>query len=58
MVSTVEPGIYIYLRSPNVSKFIKMAVVEKCLPVGEVRLEDDILIMADIILKTDHCAKG
>ncbi|KAF1943932.1 hypothetical protein EJ02DRAFT_432880 [Clathrospora elynae] len=52
MVVTVEPGIYFsvyalehfYLSSPVHSKYINIEVVERYLPVGGVRIEDDILI--------------
>ncbi|GAB7353960.1 hypothetical protein MBLNU459_g4558t1 [Dothideomycetes sp. NU459] len=52
MVITVEPGIYfnkyaldsIYLPSPVHSKYINKAVLERFMPVGGVRIEDDILI--------------
>jgi hypothetical protein len=52
MVVTVEPGIYFsvyalnmfYLPSPIHSKYINLEVVKKYLPVGGVRIEDDILI--------------
>ncbi|PVH97743.1 hypothetical protein DM02DRAFT_630847 [Periconia macrospinosa] len=52
MVVTVEPGIYFstyaltkfYFPSPTHSKYINKEVVEKYLPVGGVRIEDDILI--------------
>ncbi|KAF2641792.1 hypothetical protein P280DRAFT_516817 [Massarina eburnea CBS 473.64] len=52
MVVTVEPGIYFssyalshfYLPSPIHSKYINPEVVNKYLPVGGVRIEDDILI--------------
>jgi Xaa-Pro dipeptidase len=52
MVVTVEPGIYFstyalnmfYLPSPIHSRYINTEVVAKYLPVGGVRIEDDILI--------------
>lgn len=51
MVLTDEPGIYFspYLielgnKDPKQAKFIQMDVVEKYLPVGGVRIEDDILV--------------
>ncbi|KAF2647914.1 hypothetical protein K491DRAFT_699296 [Lophiostoma macrostomum CBS 122681] len=52
MIVTVEPGIYFsvyalnmfYLPSPIHSKYINLDVVKKYLPVGGVRIEDDILI--------------
>ena len=54
MIVTVEPGIYfsryalstVYLRDPVHSKFINKEVLERYLPVGGVRIEDDILITA------------
>ena len=66
MVITVEPGIYfsryglkhIYLRSPKISKFIDIAVVEKYFPVGGVRIEDDILITADGYQNLTTALKG
>ncbi|KAF2843700.1 hypothetical protein M501DRAFT_924957 [Patellaria atrata CBS 101060] len=55
MVVTVEPGIYfsryalstVYLPSPIHSKYINKDVLVKYLPVGGVRIEDDILITAN-----------
>ncbi|KAF2203078.1 hypothetical protein GQ43DRAFT_390761 [Delitschia confertaspora ATCC 74209] len=52
MVVTVEPGIYFstyalnmfYLSSPVHSKFINREVLLRYLPVGGVRIEDDVLI--------------
>jgi Xaa-Pro dipeptidase len=52
MVVTVEPGIYFskyalkmfYLPSPIHSKYINTSVLKDYLPVGGVRIEDDILI--------------
>lgn len=52
MVVTVEPGIYFssyalqhfYLPSPIHSKYINIEVLERYLPVGGVRIEDDVLI--------------
>ncbi|EUC29584.1 hypothetical protein COCCADRAFT_29370 [Bipolaris zeicola 26-R-13] len=54
MVVTVEPGIYFsayalqhfYLPSPVHSKFINTEALKRYLPVGGVRIEDDILITA------------
>jgi Xaa-Pro dipeptidase len=54
MVVTVEPGIYFsayalqrfYLPSPVHSKFINVEALKRYLPVGGVRIEDDILITA------------
>ena len=55
MVITVEPGIYfspyaletIYLPSPIHSKFINKDVLKRYMPVGGVRIEDDVLITHD-----------
>ena len=55
MVVTVEPGIYFsvyalehfYLPSPVHSKFINSEVVKRYLPVGGVRIEDDLLITSN-----------
>ncbi|KAI4943988.1 hypothetical protein J4E91_009136 [Alternaria rosae] len=52
MVVTVEPGIYFsayalqhfYLPSPVHSKYINIEVLKRYMPVGGVRIEDDILI--------------
>ncbi|KAF2086347.1 putative Xaa-Pro aminopeptidase [Saccharata proteae CBS 121410] len=51
MVVTVEPGIYFssvalaqYLESPIHSKYINKDILQRYLPVGGVRIEDDILI--------------
>ncbi|KAH7066784.1 hypothetical protein BKA63DRAFT_571187 [Paraphoma chrysanthemicola] len=52
MVVTVEPGIYFsvyalqhfYLPSPVHSKYINIEVLQQYLPVGGVRIEDDLLI--------------
>lgn len=52
MIVTVEPGIYFsayalsmfYLPSPIHSKYINVQVLKSYLPVGGVRIEDDILI--------------
>ncbi|KAF3043565.1 hypothetical protein E8E11_008048 [Didymella keratinophila] len=52
MVVTVEPGIYFsmyalqhfYLPSPVHSRFINQKVLQRYMPVGGVRIEDDILI--------------
>ncbi|KAF2849087.1 hypothetical protein T440DRAFT_469521 [Plenodomus tracheiphilus IPT5] len=52
MVVTVEPGIYFsvyalqqfYLPLPEHAKFINLEVLERYIPVGGVRIEDDILI--------------
>ena len=51
MVVTVEPGIYFnpiafegYLKDPKQAKFINKDVLAKYVPVGGVRIEDDILV--------------
>ncbi|KAI8932726.1 hypothetical protein NX059_010216 [Plenodomus lindquistii] len=52
MIVTVEPGIYFsayalqqfYLSVPEHAKFIDLEVLERYMPVGGVRIEDDILI--------------
>lgn len=52
MVVTVEPGVYFSrfaldsVRNEEVSKFIDMDVAESYIPVGGVRIEDDILVTA------------
>jgi Xaa-Pro dipeptidase len=51
-VVTIEPGIYfnkfildnVYLSNPQHRKFIDLEVLERYMPVGGVRIEDDILI--------------
>ncbi|GAB7333086.1 hypothetical protein MBLNU13_g04761t1 [Cladosporium sp. NU13] len=51
-VVTIEPGIYfnkfildnVYLEDPEHRKFINLEVLERYMPVGGVRIEDDILI--------------
>ncbi|KAB2571412.1 putative Xaa-Pro aminopeptidase [Lasiodiplodia theobromae] len=55
MVITVEPGIYfnryalnaVYLSSPIHSRYINRRVLQRYLPVGGVRIEDDILVTHD-----------
>lgn len=55
MVITVEPGIYfspyvlekVFLPSPIHSKFINKDVLKRYMPVGGVRIEDDVLITHD-----------
>ncbi|KAK8158112.1 putative Xaa-Pro aminopeptidase [Phyllosticta citrichinensis] len=52
MIVTIEPGIYfslfalktLYLPDPVHAKYINMDVVSRFLPVGGVRIEDDILV--------------
>ena len=52
MIVTVEPGIYfsdfalskVYLRDPQHLKYINKEVLTKYMPVGGVRIEDDILV--------------
>ncbi|KAK7529386.1 peptidase M24, structural domain-containing protein [Phyllosticta citricarpa] len=55
MIVTIEPGIYfslfalktLYLPDPVHSKYINMDVVSRFVPVGGVRIEDDILVTDD-----------
>ncbi|KAK4989857.1 hypothetical protein LTR50_002904 [Elasticomyces elasticus] len=55
MVVTVEPGIYfnrfaleqLYLCNPTHSKYIDREMLERYMPVGGVRIEDDVLITRD-----------
>lgn len=54
MVVTDEPGIYfspylieLAMKQPEQAKFIQTDVVKKYLPIGGVRIEDDILVTAD-----------
>jgi hypothetical protein len=55
MIVTVEPGIYfsqyalsrVYLPDPVHGKYINSAVLAKYLPVGGVRIEDDILVTSN-----------
>ncbi|KAF2143420.1 uncharacterized protein K452DRAFT_297158 [Aplosporella prunicola CBS 121167] len=55
MVITVEPGIYfsryalkkLYFTDPTHSKYINKEVIAKYLPVGGVRIEDDILVTSN-----------
>jgi Xaa-Pro dipeptidase len=55
MVVTIEPGIYFnkfvletfYLNDPVHTKFIDNEALERYMPVGGVRIEDDILITKD-----------
>ncbi|KAF2714905.1 putative Xaa-Pro aminopeptidase, partial [Pleomassaria siparia CBS 279.74] len=66
MVVTVEPGIYFstyalnmfYLPSPIHSKFINTKVVARYLPVGGVRIEDDILITSKGYKNLSTAPKG
>lgn len=65
-VVTVEPGIYFstyalsmfYLHSPIHSKYINVKVLEKYLPVGGVRIEDDILITSKGFRNLTTAPKG
>lgn len=53
MIVTVEPGIYFNrlaidnARKLPIARFINFSLVEKYIPVGGVRIEDDILVTAD-----------
>ncbi|KAI5208768.1 putative Xaa-Pro aminopeptidase [Aureobasidium subglaciale] len=66
MVITCEPGIYfnrealetVFLPSPIHSKFINTAVLERFMPVGGVRIEDDLLITKDGWENLTTAAKG
>jgi Xaa-Pro dipeptidase len=66
MVVTVEPGIYFsvyalqhfYLPSPIHSKYINVEVVQRYLPVGGVRIEDDILITSKSYENLTTAPKG
>ncbi|EAT90479.2 hypothetical protein SNOG_02267 [Parastagonospora nodorum SN15] len=66
MIVTVEPGIYFsvyalqhfYLPSPVHSKYINLEVLNRYLPVGGVRIEDDILITAKSYENLTTAPKG
>ncbi|KAH0543234.1 hypothetical protein FGG08_002398 [Glutinoglossum americanum] len=66
MVITVEPGIYfseyalshVFLPSPIHSKYICRDVLQRYLPVGGVRIEDDILVTADGYENLTRAPKG
>lgn len=66
MVVTVEPGIYFsvyalqhfYLPSPIHSNYINAETVQRYLPVGGVRIEDDILITAKSYENLTKAPKG
>ncbi|KAI5209524.1 putative Xaa-Pro aminopeptidase [Aureobasidium subglaciale] len=66
MVITCEPGIYfnrealetVFLPSPIHSKFINREVLERFMPVGGVRIEDDLLITKDGWQNLTMAAKG
>jgi hypothetical protein len=66
MVVTVEPGIYfsqfalskVYLRDPKHAKFIDKEVLAKYLPVGGVRIEDDILVTSNGYVNLTTAPKG
>lgn len=66
MVVTVEPGIYfnsyalnyIYMPSPVQSKYINLDVLKRYMPVGGVRIEDDILITHDGYKNLTTAPKG
>ncbi|EAS32258.3 peptidase D [Coccidioides immitis RS] len=64
MVVTVEPGIYFSrpalkdARRKPLSKYIDMDVVQKYIPVGGVRIEDDILVTRDGFENLTKAPKG
>lgn len=64
MVVTVEPGIYFSrlaiddAKTKEMSKHIRMDVVETYMPVGGVRIEDDILVTKDGYKNLTTAAKG
>ena len=65
-VVTIEPGIYfnkyildnVYLPNPEHRKFINLEVLERYMPVGGVRIEDDILITKDGYENLTPAVKG
>ena len=65
-VVTIEPGIYfnkfildnVYLSDPKHRKFINMEALERYMPVGGVRIEDDILITKDGYENLTPAVKG
>jgi Xaa-Pro dipeptidase len=65
-VVTVEPGIYfnkfmldnVYLSDPGHRKFINLEALERYMPVGGVRIEDDILITKDGYENLTPAVKG
>lgn len=64
MVLTVEPGIYFSrlalqnAKGTPVAKYINMDVVKKYMPVGGVRIEDDILVTEDGYVNLTTAPKG
>ncbi|KAF2828073.1 hypothetical protein CC86DRAFT_369220 [Ophiobolus disseminans] len=66
MVVTVEPGIYFseyalqhfYLPSPIHAKYINVEVLQRYLPVGGVRIEDDLLITSKSYENLTSAPKG
>lgn len=65
MVVTIEPGIYFSrlalddARSkPHISKYIDMEVVQKYIPMGGVRIEDDVLVTEDGFVNLTTAPKG
>lgn len=65
MVVTIEPGIYFndfllkrFLQDPKQTKFINKDVLKRYIPVGGVRIEDDILITKKGYENLTTAAKG
>ncbi|KAG8630460.1 hypothetical protein KVT40_002079 [Elsinoe batatas] len=66
MVITVEPGIYfnrfaldnLYLNKPQHAKYINTEVLERYMPVGGVRIEDDVLVTSSGYRNLTTAPKG